>query len=182
MKKFVVIVALISVLVLIGCGSTGRAAEPTDLEPFIVDLSTLPLIRNAEPFEQNYGDFMIRFPEFPVDLTRYSRVTIRAKCFDLDGNEMEFTYQNNAMVSLIIDPDVPDAQIRTEGPNVPLKEFNVTPDASTRQSTDVSTSRGVRVRMSRNPGAILFQNAGREVGFIEVVAIVFHNGDFEPAQ
>ena len=181
MKKFAVLIAFVSVLAFAGCLSTGGGkAEPANLEPFVVDLSTLPMVRNAAPFTQNYGDFMILLPEFPVDLTKYTRVTIRAKCFDRNGREMEFSYSNNAMVSLIIDPTRPDAELRREGPNVPLKEFNVTPDASMREGTDVSTSRCVRTRLSKNPGAILLQNAGVDVGYIELVLLAFHNGDFEP--
>jgi hypothetical protein len=33
--------------------------------------------------------------------------------------------------------------------------------------------------MVSNPGAILFQNSSTDVAFIEVVAIIFHNGNLE---
>jgi hypothetical protein len=177
MKKLSVIIAVMALLAFAGCASGGgKAVDPADLPPYAVDISTLPVVKNEKPFTKNYDDFMVRLPDFPVDVTKYQRMTIRAKVFNAAGEQIPFEYSQNCMVSVIINPDVPDAQIRTEGPNVPLKEFNVAPDfVPSRQASDVSSDRGVRVRLTAPPKALLFQNAGDQVKFIEVTEIVFHN-------
>jgi hypothetical protein len=140
--------------------------------PYNVDLSLLPTVKNAAPITARWGDFLILIPDLPgFDATKYSRVTINAKIFDAEGNEMAGS-DSKIMVTLIYDPD---GDIRGPemgpGPNTPLKEFNVGGFSGL-----VSTDRGVRVRLSKQPGAILFQpNPGGGVQFIELTQLTFHN-------
>jgi len=173
----------------------GAAAASTDAgaAPYVVDLKTLkvapldkktnvvgtpvPGIRNTAPFTQNYDDLFIVLPEFPVDVTQYQRITIRAKYFNDKGEEIA-QGDGQAMVSVI--EDINDsANIRGGGAegsykNVPLKEYNVGG-----YSGVSSKDRGSRIRYTRAPGGILFQNSNANVKFIEVSAIVFHNGDYK---
>jgi len=191
MKKLGIVLAIVTALALVGCGSTGgggggRAAAGGGGggAPFVVDLSTLKTatvdgtptggtVRNPQPFTKNYDDLMILFSDLP-DVTQYQRITIRCKYFNEAGEEIA-QGDSNAMVSLIYDLS---ADIRGPdmgpGPNTPLKEFNVGGFSGA-----VSTDRGVRVRLTKAPVAILFQNSNVGVKFIEASAIVFHNGDFK---
>ena len=196
MKKLGVIFAIVAIAALVGCASTGGGssggAAAGGAAPYVVDLKTLsvapmgqgdkvgtpvPGIRNTAPFTKNYDDLMIVLPTFPVDVTQYQRITIRAKYFNDKGEEIA-QGDGNAMVSVI--EDINDsANIRggaAEGSykNVPLKEYNVGGYSS--QSTK---DRGSRIRYARAPGGLLFQNANRDVKFIEVSAIIFHNGDYK---
>jgi len=173
MKKFALVLVTLMVVAAIGfvgCAGTPRAAGPV-AEPFEVDLSLLPMVRNEAPFTQRWDDLLIRFPEFPgVDFTQFGRVTIRANAFDADGNLMD-PGDDIMMVTLIYDPE---GDIRGPdmgpGPNTPLKQFNVHGP-----SGNVHTYRGSIMRLTRTPGAILFQNSSPMARYIEVTEITFHN-------
>jgi len=177
-----------------GKEKSSSAAAGSGEPPFVVDLSTLqvaplgpgdvvgtpvPGIRNENPFTKNYDDLFIVLPEFPVDVTKYARLTIRAKYFNADGVEIE-QGDGNAMVSVIEDITVTDSKfIRGGGaegsyPNIPIKEYNVGGYSST-----LSKDRGARIRYSKTPRGVLFQNSNTGVKFIEVTGIIFHNGDFK---
>jgi hypothetical protein len=75
------------------------------------------------------------------------------------------------MVSLIYDlkGDIRGPEMGP-GKNTPLKEFNVGG-----VSGSVSSEKGVRITLTQQPGAILFQNSNAGVKFIEVTEITFHN-------
>jgi len=137
---------------------------------YTVDLSTLPMVRNEKPFTKRHDDLLIPFPEFPVDVASYSRITIRAKYFDSNGNEIRQN-DDNVMVTLIYDVngDIRGPSNGT-GSNTPLKEFHVGGF-----SGNVHRDRGVRIRLRQAPGAILFQNANPSVKYIEVTEITFHD-------
>jgi hypothetical protein len=195
MKKISAILAILVALTVIGCGTTGGAAASSSGggggDPFSVDLSTLKVVplnkqtneigapipgatvRNPSPFTQNYDDLFVLLPEFPVDVTKYTRITIRAKYFNDKGEEIS-QGDGNAMVSVI--ENVSDAKnIRGGGaegiyPNIPLKQYNLGGFSGT-----VSTDKGARIRYSRAPGGILFQNSNVGVKFIEVTEIIFHD-------
>jgi len=193
MKKISAILAILVALTVIGCGTTGGAAAASSGgggDPFSVDLSTLKVVpigdgdvigapipgatvRNPTPFTKNYDNLFILLPEFPVDVTKYTRITIRAKYFNDKGEEIN-QGDGNAMVSVI--ENVNDAKnIRggsAEGiyPNIPLKQYNLGGFSGT-----VSTDKGARIRYSRAPGGILFQNSNVGVKFIEVTEIIFHD-------
>ena len=172
MKKFGVILAILVALTLAGCASSGGSGgAASDLEPYSVDLATLPFVRNEAPLAARWGDVFIPFPEFPVDVTQYQRITIRVKYFDEDGEEITPS-DGKAMVSLIYDPEGDwRGPEMGPGPNTPLKEMNLGGF-----SDMVGGNRGVRIRLNRAPGAILFQSADAEVKYIEVTEIIFHNG------
>ncbi|MDR0300736.1 MAG: hypothetical protein LBI04_00285 [Treponema sp.] len=172
MKKIGIVLAIALALTLVGCASSGGSSSGggADLAPYSVDLSTLPLVKNANPFTQNWDDLLILFPAFPVDVTQYSRITINCKYYNAAGEEMPQS-DSRVMVSLIYDPE---GDIRGPamgpGPNTPLKEMNVGGFSGL-----VNTDKGTRIRLKQAPGAILFQNNTLDVRFIEVTQITFHN-------
>jgi hypothetical protein len=193
MKKISMIFAIALILAFAGCESTGggKASEGGDLEPFIVDLSTLSAVRNATPFTKNWDDFYIRLPEFSVDLTKYNRVTITAKAFNAAGEELPGA-DSQIMVTMVSDTSdwKPEhlgsvnqpASHRSDGNrNIILKEFNVGG-----YSDNIGKDRGVRVRMTQNPQALLFQVAQgfatNGVRFIEITSLVFHTGNYSTAE
>jgi len=170
--------------------SSAGGGEP----PYVVDLDTLqvaplgqgdivgtpvPGRRNTNAFTKNYDDLFIVLPQFPVDVTKYSRLTLKAKYFNAAGEEITQA-DGQAMVSVIEDITVKDSKfIRGGGaegiyPNIPIKEYNVGGYSST-----LSKDKGARMRYSKAPGGILFQNSNTGVKFIEVTGIIFHNGDYK---
>ena len=187
MKKFSVIFAIVTAIVLLGCASGGGSKGAADnAEPFFVDLSTLKAVeiaagdnagaptgetvRNKAPFASKYDNLLILF-EPPVDVTNYTRVTINCKYFDANNEEIPSGWEK-AMVSLIVETS---GDIRNENrPNVALKEFNVGING------DVSRDRGVRFKKGEKPlEAILFQNCDTDVKYIEVTEVIFHNGNLD---
>lgn len=193
MKKISVILAALVVLTFVGCASSGGGASASSGGggSYTVDLSTLKVVpldkqtaavgapipgatvKNLQPFVQNYDDLFVVLPEFPVDVTKYGRITIRAKYYDANGEEIP-QGDGNAMLSVI--ENINDAKnIRggaAEGvyPNIPLKQYNLGGFSGT-----VSTDKGARIRYSRAPGGILFQCSNVGVKYIEVTEITFHD-------
>jgi len=175
MKKITIILTVVIALVLVaGCASSGDSSGGgksggTALKPYSVDLKTLPLVRNATPFTRKWDYLFIRFPKFPVDVTKYTRVTITCKYFDAAGEEIEQS-DTKAMVSFLY-----DASSRDWGPemgpggNAPLKELNVGG-----YSGLVNKDKGVRVVLKQAPEVIILQNCDDSVKFIELTSIVFH--------
>ncbi|MDR2941351.1 MAG: hypothetical protein LBV17_02025 [Treponema sp.] len=176
MKKIGIILSIaIALTLVVGCASSGGGSSSGssgggDLQPYSVDLKTLPFVRNAKPFTKNYDDLLIEFPALPVDVTKYKRVTINCKYFNGNGEEIAQA-DSNAMVSLIYDVkgDIRGPEMGP-GKNTPLKEFNVGGFSGA-----VSTEKGTRVTLTQPLGAILFQNSNAGVKFIEVTEITFHN-------
>jgi hypothetical protein len=185
MKKIGIIIAIAIALVLTGCASSGGggggAAAPAG-DMYVVDLSLLPETRNAEPFQARWGDFFIYLPEFPVDVTQYTRITIRTQDYDEDLNPIAGA-DSNAMITIGYDPSDwatnPDSpNIRRDGsPNHIIKEFNLGGF-----SGQIGTDRGTRVRMSKAPGFILIQVAQNfpKVRYVEIKQFVFHNDKAPP--
>jgi len=182
MKKFGVIFAIIMIVALAGCASGGgggaaKAPAGGGGAPFVVDLSTLPAVRNTTPFAKNWDDFLIILPTFPVDVTKYTRLTITAKYFNADGVEVE-QQDSKIMAVLIYDPN---GDIRGPasgpGPNTPVKEMNVGGFSGL-----INKDRGVRINLKQAPGALLFQNNDTSVRFVELTSFVFHNGDYKSAE
>jgi len=150
---------------------TAAASSSAGERPsYSVDLSTLPMIRNEKPLDRQWADFLIRFPEFPVDVTPYTRITIKAKYFDGNDNEISQS-DNQIMVSLIynLSGDI-RGPADGPGPNTPLKEFNIGGPSGT-----VHRDKGAKIKLKDEPEAILFQNANPYVKYIEVTEITFHD-------
>jgi len=172
MKKIGIVLAIVvSLTIIVGC----TFAQPAPVAPagptsYSVDIGSLPLKKNAKAFTKNYDDLLIEFKTFPVDVTKFNRVTINAKYFDAAGKEIA---QGDSLVSVTLIYD-PKGDIRGPdmgpGPNTPLKEFNVGG-----LSGSISKETGTRVNLKQQPGAILFQNTNISVKFIEVTEIKFHN-------
>ena len=175
MKK--IAFALVSLVVaaaigFVGCAGGPRPAAGPPPEPFSIDFEALGIpTRNEEAFTQRWDDFFIALPEFPeIDFTRFSRVTMTANYFDIDGNMLEHA-DDLVMVTIVYDPagdwrGPPDGP----GPNTPLKQFNVGGPFGS-----IHTERGSILRLTRAPGGILFQNSQLHVRYIEVTEITFHN-------
>ena len=183
MKKIGVILIAVAILGLAGCAGSSKGGAPS--EPYSVDMSTLKVvaldgtpigtgdvIKNPKPFAKQYDDLMILFGPFPAgfDWPSHARVTVAITCYDGDGKEIA-PADGNAMVSLIYDikgdirgPDM------GPGPNTPLKEMNIGGYSGT-----VHKERGARSRLNKAPQAILFQNSSRDVKYIEVKSIMFHD-------
>jgi len=164
MKKLVVTLMIF----LIVMGSVNLFAQ----DRLTVDLNTLPATRNAAAFTKNYDDFLIEFPEWPatINWANFNRVIIKAKYFDANNREIRQA-DGKAMVSLIEDPkgDIRGPGDAVPSPNIPFKTFNVGGGSSA-----VSTNNGAAVRLTKAPGAILFQNSDAGVRFIEVQEITFY--------
>jgi len=186
MKKFGLILAALVILTFVGCASSGGGnAAPAAAAPYSVDLSTLKVAvfsdkgnsfgaftagkRNIDPLPAQYDGALFDLGTLP-DVTGYSRITIRAKYYSADGTEMA-QGDGNAMVVLIYDinGDKKGPEMGA-GPNTPLKEFNLGGF-----SGQVSSDRGSRISLSKNPGAILLQCSNGNVKFLELVEVTFHN-------
>jgi len=178
MKKISIILAIVIALTLVaGCASSGssgsssaaKSSAPANLQPYSVDLKTLPFVKNAKAFTRKWDDLIIPFPDFPVDVTKYTRVTITCKYYDEKGVEIEQS-DTKAMVSFLY-----DAHNKDRGPdmgpggNAPLKELNVGG-----YSGLVNKDKGVRVSLKKAPEVIILQNCDDIVKFIELTSIVFH--------
>jgi hypothetical protein len=202
MKKLGVVLAILAIVALIGCGSgtTGGATASGGGggAAFKVDLSklstldipsgsrvederaknkTIPGVKNKEPLTKAWGDVMILLPKdaLPADMSKYTRCTITCKYYDAGGEEIE-QGDSNCIVSVIYDING-DVRGPAQGPgaNTPVKEFNVGGFSGL-----IQKDRGVRVTFKEAPQAVLFQNnSGSKVAFIELTSLVFHNGDYK---
>jgi len=183
MKKLGVVLAILAIVALIGCGSgtTGGATASGGGggggAPFKVDLTKLPLVKNAKPFTKAWDDLLIELPKsaLPTDFSKYTRFTITAKYYDATGEEIP-QGDSNCIVTMIYDMkgDIRGPSMGP-GPNTPVKEFNVGGFSGM-----IHKDRGVRITFREAPQAVLFQNnSGSKVAFIEITSMVFHNGDYK---
>jgi len=162
-----------------GSESSGGSSSSGKAEPFVVDLSKLPLTKNTKAFEKRWDHLVIPTPESVfegIDITKYRRVTAFFKFYDLNNVEKEPTWQSNGIFSIVYDTTKWDGQ---DGPNQLLKEFN--PGMKGGDAT-ISTPKGSPIRINRLPGGVIIQNSNVDTGYIELTLLVFHNGDWEPAE
>jgi len=198
MKKILLIAVVLlmtSMLVFAGGGKDKGAAAGSGEAPFIVDLKTLQLIeiinqdnpakvgqllgnqlRNPNPIERTWQCIVWVFPENFVDVTKYTHVTVTAKYFDADGNELA---PADSMSQVVFLYEVADSDWHGPsagpGPNTPFKEGNLMGFSGM-----VHKDRGSRHGMNRAPKGILIQRAqDRRVLFIELTSIVFHNRNYD---
>jgi hypothetical protein len=181
MKKLGVVLAIFAIIALAGCASGGGASSGGGGggggAVFKVDLSTLPLVKNAAPFSKAWDDLLINLPasSLPSDFSKYTRFTITAKYYNAGGTEIE-QQDSQCIVSMVYDltGDIRGPAMGP-GPNTPVKEFNVGGFSGM-----IHKDRGVRVTFREAPQAVLFQNnSGSQVAFIELTSMVFHNGDYK---
>jgi len=185
MKKLGVIFAVLAALAFAGCASSGGSGSAKSsgtstggvAEPYVVDLKLLPLVRNEKPFTKpTWEDHFIAIPPLPnFDYTKYTRVTITVKFYDASGNEIPPS-DSMSIVTMINDVKGDWRGPQAEpGPNTPLKEFNVGG-----YSGLVNRDRGVRIRLTQQPGAVLFErNPGAPQAYTELTGLIFHNGNYE---
>jgi len=174
MKKFgLVLVTLMVVAAIgfVGCAGGPRHA-PGEGPEFSFDLEGLGIqTRNEEALAGRWADLLIMLPEIPdVDFTAFSRVTIVANYFNEAGEQIPHQ-DDMVMVTLVYDPagDIRGPEMGP-GPNTPLKQFNVGGG-----SGSVHRERGSILRLTRQPMAVLLQNANAMVRYIELVELTFHN-------
>ena len=139
-----------------------------------VDLSTLTITRNLEPFENQLDEFPILFPEWSddIDWSYFNRIRVRARYYDSDLREL---LPRNAMgiVSLIYDPDVEWGDLPEDtDTNTPFRAINLMG-----HSGAVSMEGGAVLFLDKAPLVILFQNATPDVAFIEVTEITFFSNN-----
>ena len=179
MKKMGVVIAiaaLVTAFAVIGCATSGGGGGGR-VDPnarFVVDLSTLEATRNPEAFTRIYDVWKVPFPQFPVDVTQFRNVTIRARSFDANGEEIT-SWGANAQVKIVMDLD---GDFGT-GPNVIVHEVNVGNEGLGAMSSDsgVLTLMG---RLPTMPQGFIIQNSSADVVFIELTSIIFHNGRATP--
>jgi len=173
MKKLGVVFAIIAIVALAGC-ATATSSKKMSEKPFSVDVSKLSLTKNAKVFSKEYDDLLIPLPEFSdVDFTKYRRVTVQVKFFNRNNVEVDPSWNANAMVSLVYNKDVEDKDLRS-GPNVPFKTVNLGMEK-------ISTEEGAVIILSKAPAAILLQNSSIDIGYVQLTALIFHNGNLTPA-
>jgi len=195
MKKIGIVLAIVVALTLVvGCASSGGSKDSgggggggATPKTYSVDLNTLNYKIfnqssktltgggagkiNATPLPKRWDGILFTFADFPVDVTKFSRVTINAKYFNEKKEEIA-QGDGRAMVVLVYDV-TGDLEGPEMGPgkNTPVKEFNLGGFSGL-----VSTDKGVRVTLSKAPGGILLQAADANVKFIELTQITFHTG------
>jgi len=203
MKKLGVVFTILTIVALIGCGTTGGATASKssggggDAPPFIVDLSklstvdipsggaaetadktkTVPGVKNKQPLTKDWADVMILLPKdaLPSDFSKYKRLTLTCKYYNAKGEEIE---QGDSMVMAVVIYDINgDVRGPAMGPgaNTPVKEMNVGGFSGL-----IQKDKGIRVSFNQAPGAVMFQNnPGSNVAFVELTSLVFHNGDYK---
>ena len=196
MKKLSVVLAVLVILAFAGCASSGGGSSGGSSgggAPYSVNLDTQLKVyslgagdvvgqptggtkRNVAPLTKAWDDVFILFSDLPANITSYSRLTVRAKYYGVAadgksvGDEIE-QGDSNVIVSLVYDKDGDKrGPAMGPGPNTPVKEFNVGGFSGI-----ISTDKGVRMRLTKAPDAILFQNNHVGVKFIEVTEITFHD-------
>ena len=195
MKKIAVIVAILVAFSLVGCASSGGGGKSSagGGATYSVDLSKVTIysvqnspdrlgtplgpnvLKNITPITRNWEDVMFMLPEDMPDLTGFQRVTVTLKYYNKDGDELA-PRDSFAMASMLYDTagDWRGPEMGA-GPNAAFKEFNVGGFSGM-----ISQERGVRVALKSNPKALLAQAAqDRNVAFIELTGIHFHNGNFK---
>jgi hypothetical protein len=180
MKKLGLVLAIIALVAASvwagGKPDKGASSGGGGAEPFIVDLTTLPLVKNAAAFTKAWDDLLIALPaeSLPSDFSKYTRCTITCLYFDATGAEIP-QGDSNCIVTVIYDVtgDIRGPSMGP-GPNTPIKEFNVGGFSGM-----IHKDRGVRVTFREAPQAVLFQNnSGSQTAFIELTGLIFHNGNY----
>jgi len=194
MKKISIVLAVVVALTLVaGCASSGGGSSVSggggaDIKPFSADLSTLSYkiftqssktlsaaavkgSKNATPLGKQWDGVLFLFSDFPVDVTKYKRITISCKYFDSTGGEIA-QGDGKAMVVVVYDVagDLEGPEMGA-GKNTPLKEFNLGGFSGM-----VNQDKGSRINLTKAPGGVLLQAADPSVKFIEITQFTLHNG------
>jgi hypothetical protein len=183
MKKLSVIcaiIALVATFALVGCGSSGGGGAN---DRYVCDLKTFPTIKNTVAFTKIYDGFAVPFPEFPVDVTKFKRITVRARSMNAAGDDIT-AWSDNAQVRLVYDltPDegaparggYGDLHSKKPASNVLFYEYNVGFEGLGQLSANDGILMGVQP--DKTLAGIYVDNSSANVKFIEITEIVFHNG------
>jgi hypothetical protein len=168
------VVALATAFAVVGCATGGGGRADPDAR-FTVDLSTLPAIRNVEPFTKQWDQFMVDISGLPVDVSEFRRITVRLRALDANGNNIT-SWGANGVTRLIVDTTgythgSQDDRFKNVGGNVAFVEVNTGFEGLGAISSDQGVLMGIRQR----PGGLLFENNSADVSFLEITEITFHN-------
>jgi hypothetical protein len=190
MKKLGVIFAIIalvtvSTFAVMSCASSGGGGDGR----YVADLKTFSTIKNTVAFTKIYDGFAVPFPEFPVDITQFKRLTVRARSMNAAGDDIT-AWSDNAQVRLVYDI-TPRAGAPAQGgygdihsdkprSNVLFYEYNVGFEGLGQLSNNEGVLMGIEP--GKTPAGIYIDNSSANVKFIEITEIIFHNGSARPPQ
>jgi hypothetical protein len=183
MKKLGVIfaiIALVTAFAVIGCASSGGGGGDGR---YVADLKTFSILKNTVAFTKIYDGFAVPFPEFPVDITQFKRITVRARSTNAAGDDIT-AWSDNAQVRLVYDL-TPRAgapaqggyeTVHSEKPrsNVLFYEYNVGFEGLGNLSNNEGILMGIEP--GKTPAGIYVDCSSANVKFIEITEIIFHNG------
>jgi len=178
MKKFGVILSILTLIALLGGCASGP--ELTKMDILTVDLSALPYTKNTAPLTRQWADVIFDFegvlPD-DIDWGNFNRLIVKINYFD--ANNRLIAHDNDlAMLTLVYDLSQLENPVLGRGAdpginigNAAQKQFNLMGEWS-----NVHT-RGCMIALLRKPGALVLQNSNARVAFIEVTEITFYNDD-----
>jgi hypothetical protein len=168
------VIALITAFAVIGCASTGGGKK---LDRYTADLSKFEMIKNTTPIPAVDRGFLIPFPEFPVDITQFRRITVRAKAYDARGNDIT-AWSDNGVLRMHWDLSLPDGdgpgQLKNNA-NVLFTEVNCGYEGL----GQITHNEGVIAGMTPGgpvPAGLSIESNSANVKFLEITQITFHNG------
>jgi hypothetical protein len=176
MKKLgviIAIIALVTVSAVISCASTGGGSQ----DRFTADLSTFTMIKNTTPIPAVDRGFLIPFPEFPVDITQYKRITVRAKAYDAGGNDIT-AWTDNGVLRMHWDLSLPEG----DGPGQLKNRANILfteTNCGFEGLGQITHNEGVLMGLTpggQKPAGLSIESNSANVKFLEIVQITFHNG------
>jgi hypothetical protein len=163
------IIALVTAFTVIGCGSSGGGGAK--MERYKADLSTFEIIKNQTPFTKIWDGYKVPFPEFPVDITQFRRITVRARAYNSLGHDIT-GWSANGVLRLVWDLDLSIDDVK-KAPNVIFNEVN----CGFEGLGQVTSNEGVLMgRLNRLPAGFFIECNSEDVKFIEVTEVIFHNG------
>jgi hypothetical protein len=178
MKKLGIVFAIAAVVAMVaigvaGCASSGGGGKGGKLDRYVCDLTTFSVIKNKTAFTKIYDSYDVPFPEFPVDITQFRKITVRAKAYDAAGNDIT-AWSNNAIIRMVMSFE---GEVKQMNPNVLFQELN----CGFEGLGPITTNEGVPLgRPSSTPAGFHIENNSNEVKFIELTEVIFHNGAAQP--
>jgi hypothetical protein len=147
------------------------------MDRYTADLSKFEIIKNTTPIPAVDRGFLIPFPEFPVDITQFKRITVRAKAYDAGGNDIT-AWTDNGVLRMHWDLSLPDGdgsgQLKNSA-NTLFTEVNCGYEGL----GQITHNEGVMMGLTpggRVPAGLSIESNSANVKFLEIVQITFHNG------
>jgi hypothetical protein len=174
MKRLLVIFAIIALVTasVIGCGSMGGGGGGAKLDRYKADLSTFEIIKNQTALTKQWDGYKVPFPEFPVDITQFRRITVRLRTFNDAGHDIT-GWSASGVVRVVWNLDLPESGLKAAA-NVIINEVN----GGFEGLGQISSNEGVLMgRLSKVPAGLYVECNSADVKFIEITEIIFHNGE-----